>query len=217
MVTAAVLAFAVVFAVLSLGFSWSAARFPLFASMLTIVMASLQLFVDFRRPAPDGQVLEGAGSASEVSALVWTAALVAGAYVMGLSIALPVFTGLYWRLMDKTSWRRRRRRPQRSGLCPGPPRVVAARRSLPGNHQSVAVTLSDESRQTVRQVGLVALLRAVQIAAGFLYVAFVPRPWARTSSGSWSTGDHVDVVELDRRPGIGPSDDPIRSGVHPSR
>ncbi len=105
MVTAAVLAFAVVFAVLSLGFSWSAARFPLFASMLTIVMASLQLFVDFRRPAPDGQVLEGAGSASEVSALVWTAALVAGAYVMGLSIALPVFTGLYWRLMDKTSWR----------------------------------------------------------------------------------------------------------------
>ncbi len=37
------------------------------------------------------------------------------------------------------------------------------------------MTLSDESRQTVRQVGLVALLRAVQIAAGFLYVAFVPR------------------------------------------
>jgi hypothetical protein len=104
-VTAAVVAFAAVFAVLSLDFSWSAARFPLFASMLTIVMASLQLFADFRRPAPDGQLPEGSASASEVSALVWTAALVAGAYVMGLSIALPVFTGLYWRLMDKTSWR----------------------------------------------------------------------------------------------------------------
>lgn len=39
----------------------------------------------------------------------------------------------------------------------------------------MAATLSDESRHTVRQVGALTLQRAVQIAAGVLYVTLIPR------------------------------------------
>ena len=102
-VTAAVVAFGALFGVLAVEFSWSARRFPLFASALTIVMGSLQLIADLRRPAQDGRA-EGAGSTSEGSVLAWTTALVFGVYVIGLSITLPLFTGLYWRVKDRASW-----------------------------------------------------------------------------------------------------------------
>jgi hypothetical protein len=103
-VTAAVLAFGAVFAVLSLEHSWSARRFPLAAGLLTVVMASLQLIADIRRPASDDRSHAAVATPSEVTAIAWTAALVAGVYLAGLSIALPLFTGLYWRVRDKASW-----------------------------------------------------------------------------------------------------------------
>jgi hypothetical protein len=104
LVTVALLAFGVAFSVLSLGFSSSAARFPLFAGALTISMTLLQLIADVRRPAQDGAA-NGASAALERSAILWTVALVTGVYVAGLSVALPLFTALYWRLKDGASWR----------------------------------------------------------------------------------------------------------------
>jgi O-antigen/teichoic acid export membrane protein len=51
----------------------------------------------------------------------------------------------------------------------------------------VAATLSGESQQAVRQAGLLALLRAVQIAAGLLYVALVPRAMGPEMFGQFIT------------------------------
>ena len=103
-VTAGVLAFGAVFAALSLEHSWSAMRFPLAAGFLTVVMASLQLIADIRRPSSDEQRHAAVAMPSEATAIAWTAALVAGVCLAGLSITLPLFTALYWRVRDKASW-----------------------------------------------------------------------------------------------------------------
>jgi hypothetical protein len=104
LVTSALLAFAGLFCILSLPLSSSARRFPLFAGMLTIVMASLQLLTDLRRPIHEGDTSHDAATTSEQSTILWAVALVAGVYVVGLSVAFPVFTGLYWRKKDNASW-----------------------------------------------------------------------------------------------------------------
>jgi len=104
LVTGAVLAFAGLFCILSLPLSWSARRFPLFAGALTMVMASLQLIADLRHTPSEGGTSQDAGTTSERSAILWAVALVAGIYLMGLSIALPVFAGLYWRMKDGARW-----------------------------------------------------------------------------------------------------------------
>ena len=51
----------------------------------------------------------------------------------------------------------------------------------------MAATLSDESRHTVRQVGVLALQRAVQIAAGVLFVALIPRAMGPEMFGQFVT------------------------------
>jgi hypothetical protein len=104
LVTAALLAFGVIFCVLSLGLSSQARRFPLFAGALTIVMTSAQMIADLRRPTQEGGAAGAPGDALERSAILWTAALVAGVYLVGLAITLPLFTGLYWRIKDRAPW-----------------------------------------------------------------------------------------------------------------
>ena len=104
LVTAALLALSLLFCLLSFRLSSSAGRLPLFAGALTVVTASLQLISDLRRPAVEREAGEGSGRTSERSVILWTAALIAGVYLAGMSVTLPVFTGLYWRLRDGASW-----------------------------------------------------------------------------------------------------------------
>jgi hypothetical protein len=82
-----------------------ARRFPLAAGLATAAAASLQLIAG-RRRAADGAAggAESGGQTAERTVILWAAALVAGVYLAGLPVALPVFVGLYWRLRDGAPW-----------------------------------------------------------------------------------------------------------------
>ncbi|MBN8731214.1 MAG: hypothetical protein J0L64_11775 [Acidobacteria bacterium] len=103
--TLAVISVAALLTAIAVSLPAPAGRFPVIAGLITIVAASAHLLSNLKE-TPDAPGASSAAAApSEARTLLWTASLPAATYFLGLPLALPLFTALYWRLRDHASWR----------------------------------------------------------------------------------------------------------------
>ena len=105
LVTLAVMSFAALLTAIASRLPAPAARFPVIAGLITLAAASAHLVSNLREPTGTPPRPSTATPTSEAGTLLWTASLPASSYLLGLPVALPLFTALYWRLRDHASWR----------------------------------------------------------------------------------------------------------------